>query len=78
MMTTIAITDRCWERPTLRLTVTIPGILWVYLRRRRERRLFARLSRLPAHLIRDMGFDPDAVHEMALGTWDVVHPTRIR
>ena len=48
MMATIAITDVCWERPTLRLAVTMPGILWVFLRRRRERRLFARLSRLPA------------------------------
>ena len=68
-MAMIAITDTGWERPTLRLTVKLPGILWVYLRRRRERRLLARLSRLSDHLICDAGFDPDMVREAAAGPW---------
>jgi hypothetical protein len=69
-MAMIAITDTGCERPTLRLTVTLPGILWVYLRRRRERRLLARLSRLSDRLIRDAGFDPELVRGAAVGTWD--------
>jgi uncharacterized protein YjiS (DUF1127 family) len=77
-MAMIAITDTGWERPTLRLSVPIPGVLWVYLRWRRQRRLFARLSRLGDHLIRDVGFDPDEVHGAMASPWEDVLPGRLR
>jgi uncharacterized protein YjiS (DUF1127 family) len=70
-MTTMAIRDLCWEPPTLNLTVRLPRILWTYLRWREERRLLRHLARLPDHLIRDMGFDPDEVRGTISGVWDV-------
>ena len=77
-MTTIAFPDVHRERPTLRLAIRMPDILWAYLRRRAERRLFQRLSRLPPHVIRDAGFEPDAVYDAVQGTWDEVAPGRYR
>jgi hypothetical protein len=35
-----------------------------------ERRLIVRLSRLPAHIVRDMGFDPEKVADELARTWD--------
>ena len=43
---------------------------------RSAHRQLARLSRLPAHVVRDMGFDPDKVAAELEGTWDEVEPTR--
>ena len=73
-MAMIAIMDVCPDQPSLRLVVTMPNIISAYIRRRRERRLFAELSRLSPHLIRDAGFDPDAVYAAVAGTWDEIIP----
>jgi uncharacterized protein YjiS (DUF1127 family) len=43
--------------------------------RRREHRLVARLSRLPDHVVRDMGFDPEKIARELSGTWDDVDLT---
>jgi uncharacterized protein YjiS (DUF1127 family) len=48
------------------------------LRRHRERRLLARLSRLDPHVIRDMGFDPDSIYDELDGSWDEIDPGRYR
>ena len=77
-MATIAIRDVCWDPPTLRLAITIPDLFWSFMRRRRERRLMARLARLSPHLIRDIGFDPDQVYDAVAGTWGEVDPGRPR
>lgn len=69
-MTTIAITECCPDEPVRRPAIRVKDILRAYLRRRAERRLYARLARMPAHLVRDMGFDPDLVCAAAVGTWD--------
>jgi hypothetical protein len=44
----------------------------------KERHSLARLSRLPDHVVRDMGFDPDKVAAELEGTWDEVEPTRFQ
>jgi len=77
-MAMIAIMDVSPDQPSLRLVVTMPNIISAYIRRRRERRLFAELSRLSPRLIRDAGFDPDAVHDAVANTWDEVEPGRYR
>ena len=77
-MTTMAINAVYCERPALKLTITIPVVFWVWLERRRQRRLYARLSRLSPHLIRDMGIDPEDVRDAVAGTWDEIDPGRIR
>lgn len=41
---------------------------------REERRTIVKLSRLPMHVIRDMGFDPESVYEALDGSWDEVDP----
>jgi hypothetical protein len=38
----------------------------------KERHALARLSRLPAHVVRDMGFDPEKVAAELEGSWDEV------
>ena len=35
-----------------------------------ERREIVRLSRLPVHIVRDMGFDPEKIAAELEGTWD--------
>jgi uncharacterized protein YjiS (DUF1127 family) len=77
-MTMIELTDVYARPPTLRLAIGIPDFLRTFLRRRRARRLLARLSRLSPHLIRDIGLDPDEVHDAVAGTWDEVIPGRCR
>jgi hypothetical protein len=42
----------------------------------RERKLIVRLSRLPDHIVRDMGFDPVKVVDALDGSWDDVTLTR--
>jgi len=37
-----------------------------------QRRLVVRLSRLPNHVVRDMGFDPEKVIDALEGSWDDV------
>ncbi len=44
------------------------------LAHREERRTIVKLSRLPVHVIRDMGFDPESVYEALDGSWDEVDP----
>lgn len=44
------------------------------LAHREERRAVVKLSRLPVHVIRDMGFDPERVYEALDGSWDEVDP----
>lgn len=76
-MATIAINEMGWERPALSVTIRLPGIVWVLVRRWRERRLHVRLARLSDHLIRDAGFDPDVVRAAVAGPWDAL-PGRLR
>ncbi len=77
-MATIEITEVCCTRPSVRLVITMPAFVWALVRHRRERQMFARLSRLSPRLIRDTGFDPAAVHDAVAGTWDEVAPGRYR
>lgn len=42
------------------------------IEQQKERHLIARLSRLPEHVVRDMGFDPDKVEAELTGPWDGV------
>lgn len=37
--------------------------------RARFRRAIVKLSRVSPHLLRDMGFEPEAIHEAADGDW---------
>ena len=69
-MTTIAFTGCCQDEPAPLPAIRVEDILRAYLHRRAERRLHARLARMPAHLVRDMGFDPELVRDAAVGTWD--------
>ncbi|MGQ2901668.1 hypothetical protein [Neoaquamicrobium sediminum] len=46
------------------------------LAHREERRTIVKLSRLPVHVIRDMGFDPESVYAALDGSWDEVDPAR--
>lgn len=64
------------ERLTLNLTIAMPGFVSAFIRRRRQRRLYAELARLPDHIIRDIGFDPDEIHDAVQGTWDDLNPLR--
>lgn len=48
------------------------------LAHREERRIIVEVSRLPVHVIRDMGFDPERVYEALDGTWDEVDPANYR
>ncbi len=77
-MATIEIAEIYAQRPAFRLVITMPAVLWTYVRRRRRRQVLAQFARLPDHLIRDAGFDPDEVHEAVAGTWDIAHPRRAR
>lgn len=48
------------------------------LAHREERRMIVKVSRLPARIIRDMGFDPELVYEALDGSWDEVDPAGYR
>jgi uncharacterized protein YjiS (DUF1127 family) len=76
-MTTMDI-GATFGRPTPRIALAVPGFIRTLIRRRRERRLFALLSRLPPHLIRDVGFDPEEVYDAVEGTWYEINPGRYR
>lgn len=75
-MTTIAFAEICQDPPSVRLVITVPDLLWSHLRRRRQRRLYARLARLSPHIIRDIGLDPDDVRAAVAGPFDPVVPGR--
>ena len=77
-MATIEFTDGCCGRPSLRLEVGLPRLIWDYLRRRTERRALARVSRLSEHLMRDAGFDPEEIYDAVPGRWEERHPGRLR
>lgn len=77
-MAMIAISEVGHDRPFIRLEVTVPAFVVALVRRRSERRALKRLSRLPERLVRDAGFDPDAVRDAVSGTWDEVDPGRYR
>ena len=42
-----------------------------------EHRILVELSRRDPHLIRDMGFEPDAVYHAVDGSWDEVRGGRL-
>ncbi|PRD40890.1 hypothetical protein C5748_24380 [Phyllobacterium phragmitis] len=52
---------------------------WRAMRRhRQERRALVALSRLPPHVIRDMGCDPEQIYAALDGSWDEVDPGNFR
>ena len=64
---------------------TRPGFLgamyarWqAHLLRRKERRMMVDLSRLPPHLIRDMGFDPEQIYYELRGSWEEIAQVTFR
>jgi uncharacterized protein YjiS (DUF1127 family) len=61
-------------RPSAKLGTFAAARAWwrELLRRRRQRRLFVRISRLPPHLMRDIGFAPEDVYDALEGSWDEV------
>ncbi len=77
-MATIEFTDVCCGRPSLRLEMAVPRLIWTYLRRRAERRALARVAHLSEHLMRDAGFDPEEVYDAAPQRWEERHPGRLR
>jgi hypothetical protein len=77
-MAIIEFTDVCCGQPSLRVEVGLPRLIWSYLRRRAERRMWARVARLPEHLMRDAGFDPEQVYDAVPGRWEERHPGRLR
>jgi uncharacterized protein YjiS (DUF1127 family) len=77
-MAAIEIVGARFEQPIVRLVITWPRFVLAVIRRRQERRMLARLSRLPPHVIRDMGVDPERVYDAVEGTWGEVNPGRYR
>ena len=55
--------------------VVLTNAVGSFVDRRREHRTIARLSRLPAHVVRDMGFDPEKIAAELQGSWDDVDLT---
>lgn len=49
-----------------------------FLEHRRKRRVLVAISRLPPHIIRDFGLDPERVYEALDGSWDEVDPATLR
>jgi uncharacterized protein YjiS (DUF1127 family) len=49
-----------------------------YRRRFEERRIIVKLSRKDAHLLRDMGFEPDEIYDAVHSSWDEVPAARRR
>jgi uncharacterized protein YjiS (DUF1127 family) len=41
-----------------------------YRRRFEERQMLVKLSRKDAHLLRDMGFEPDEIYDAVHNSWD--------
>lgn len=53
------------------------GAGWTrYRARKAERRALVRLSLMPAHRLRDMGYDPETLYYALKGTRDEVPPIR--
>ena len=49
-----------------------------YRRRIEEHRIIVGLSRHDAHLLRDMGFEPDEIYDAVRDSWDEVPDARRR
>ena len=49
-----------------------------YRRRIEEHRIIVGLSRHDAHLLRDMGFEPDEIYDAVHDSWEEVPDTRRR
>ena len=77
-MATIEFTDVCCGRPSLRLEVGLPRLIWGYLRQRAERRTLNRIARLPERLMRDAGVDPEKIYDALPHRWEERHPGRLR
>jgi hypothetical protein len=65
------------------IALRVPNVLatvangWAAFRRRRfERASIVRISRMDPHLIRDMGFEPEAIYAALDGTWEELDPGR--
>ena len=59
--------------------VALANAVSSFIDHQRAHRQLARLSRLPAHVVRDMGFDPDKIAAELEGSWDdvgLVRPSR--
>jgi uncharacterized protein YjiS (DUF1127 family) len=75
-MATIDIAGR-FRQPTWHgLAGVLRGTWRAFLRRREERRTLAALSRLEPRALRDIGFDPEQVHEALGGRFDVLPVNR--
>jgi uncharacterized protein YjiS (DUF1127 family) len=49
-----------------------------FVERRRERHTIVALARLPRHVVRDMGLDPEQLYAALDGSWDEVDPASYR
>lgn len=49
-----------------------------FLLGRRQRRDIVAVSRLPPHVIRDMGYDPEQIYYQLKGSWDELDPVTFR
>ena len=78
-MTTMDVTSGFPTQPIWQDLVGAQIAGWqTFLRRREEHRRVAAISRLGPRLIRDMGLDPERIHEALEGTWEEVQPVAFR
>jgi hypothetical protein len=73
-MTTIELNHANHSETTERqnLLVVLHDAFRAYVERRKWHRTVVRMSRLQPHLIRDMGFEPEAIYAAVEGGWDEV------
>lgn len=68
--------DASRTRPSAPVGAALRSLWQSTVRRRLERRTLVKLSRLPPHVVRDMGFDPERIAEALEGSWDEVDLAR--
>jgi uncharacterized protein YjiS (DUF1127 family) len=68
-MTSIALPDSFAERSTTSPLAALKNGAREAIERMRFRRAIVKLSGVSPHLLRDMGFEPEAIYEAADGDW---------
>ena len=80
-MAAIDIHDAIRTETALRIGNPLTGLVLALrraIKRGHERRQIVRLSRLPARIVRDMGFDPEKVAAELEGSWDDITLSQLR